>query len=602
MKNLTYLQIRRKYLDYLISKGHFEIPSAPLVPENDPSLLFVNSGMFPLVPYLLGEKHPNGTLLTDSQRCIRTVDIDGVGDAVHLTAFEMLGNWSLNDYFKDEAINITIDFLVDELGFEIKNICGTVFIGDDSAPKDTVSIEVWTSLFKKKGIDTQVGKGERIQEYGKDKNWWELEAGGPCGPCSEIFYDTGKEPCSPDCHINCDCGKYVELGNNVFMEYLKKDDNYYPLGRHNVDFGGGLDRWTMFSQNVESVWETDMYIPIMNVIKELASQEVIESERILADHMKAATWMVVDGVTPGRTAQGYILRRIIRRAVRHARKLGIQGTFTRKVASITITQFSPIYEKLSEKREEILKTMEEEEIKFNHTLDKGLREFEKIFEQLNGKVFTNENEEPFSLYETYGFPLEITLEELISRGIKYDLEAIKVKHDMAFKKHQDLSRKSTKGLFKGGLADTSEMSTKYHTANHLLLAALYEVLGTHIYQKGSNITPERLRLDFPNDTKMTSEQISKVEKIVNDQIEKALPISYVEMEKEDALKIVKYASFAEKYSELVKVYSIGDPNNSFSKEICGGPHVQNTKELGRFKIIKEESVAAGIRRIKAVLL
>lgn len=601
MKKLTYEQLRQAYLDHLKEFGHYEIPSAALVPENDPTLLFVNSGMFPLVPYLLGEKHPNGTRLTDSQRCVRTGDIEEVGDNTHCTTFEMLGNWSLNDYFKDEAIRITFSLLVDKWGFDVNKLYGSVFMGDDDAPKDTVSIEVWKQLFKEKGIDAKVGKDERIQEYPKGKNWWELEAGGPCGPCSEIFYDTGKEPCGKDCHINCDCGKYIEIGNNVFMEYLKKDGKYYPLGRHNVDFGGGLDRLAAISQGVESVFETDIYKPILDKVVSLSINEIIKSQRIIVDHIKAATWIIADGVVPGRTAQGYILRRLIRRSIRHGRKLGIQDRFTKVVGEIAIEQFKNIHPLLLPNKEQILNILEEEEKKFNNTLDKGLREFEKIFNNQKTKEFTNSNGETFSLYETYGFPIEMTLEELTSRNIKFDEEKVKKQHDISFEKHQEKSRQATKGLFKGGLADTSEMSTKYHTANHLLLASLYNVLGNHIYQKGSNITPERLRLDFPNDTKLTAEQIKEVEDMVNDQIKKELPVSFVEMKKDEALKLVKYASFAEKYSDIVKVYTVGEENNPFSKEICGGPHVKNTKELGHFKIVKEEGVSAGTRRIKAIL-
>jgi alanyl-tRNA synthetase len=601
MKNLKYTEIRRKYLDYLISRGHHEIPSAPLVPENDPTVLFVNSGMFPLVPYLLGEKHPNGTRLTDSQRSLRTVDIDVVGDATHCTTFEMLGNWSLNDYFKDEAIKTTVGFLVDELGFDINRLYASVFIGDNDAPKDTVSIEIWKEVFKERGIEAKSGEGERIQEFGKSENWWELEVGGPCGPDSEIFFDTEKEPCSDKCNISCSCGKYIEIGNNVFMEYLKKDGKYSPLGKHNVDFGGGLDRLVMISQKAESVFDTDMYKPIYDKVKEISKSFEVQSQRVITDHIKASTWIIADGVVPGRTAQGYILRRLIRRSIRHARKLGIEGLFTKLIGEIAIDQFSTVHPLLTEKKEQILNVLEEEEKNFNHTLDNGLREFEKIFIKIKDKKFLNSQGETFKLYETYGFPLEMTLEELKTRGIEFNEEEVKKLHEDEFAKHQDRSRQSTTGLFKGGLADTSEMSTKYHTATHLLLSALHKVLGNHIYQKGSNITPERLRLDFPNDVKVTDEQLKEIENLINEQIQKALPVTYEEMNKEDALKIVKYAAFAEKYSDVVKVYTVGTKDNPFSVEICGGPHVENLASLGKFKIVKEESVAAGIRRIKAIL-
>ncbi|MCC7290265.1 alanine--tRNA ligase, partial [bacterium] len=394
--------------------------------------------------------------------------------------------------------------------------------------------------------------------------------------------------------------KYIELGNNVFMEYLKKDGKYTPLGRHNVDFGGGLDRWALISQEVESIFDTDIYSPIYEKVKSLSKNDLVKSQRIITDHIKAATWIITDGVVPGRTAQGYILRRLIRRSVRHARLLGIEGVFTRQIGEIAIKQFAPVHPLLNQKKDEILRILEEEELKFNQTLDKGLREFEKIFGDLKDQSFTNENGETFTLYETYGFPLEMTLEELNNRGVKFDDQAAKQKHQEAYEKHQDKSRQATKGMFKGGLADTSEMSTKYHTANHLLLAALYEVLGSHIFQKGSNITPERLRLDFPNDTKLTPEQIKQIEDLVNQKISEALPVTWEQMSKTEALKLVKYASFVEKYADVVKVYTIGNKVTPFSVEICGGPHVENTSTLGKFKIVKEEAVASGIRRIKAV--
>ncbi len=588
------------YLNHLKKSGHAVISSASLVPENDPSVLFVNSGMFPLVPYLLGEKHPKGTKLTDIQRCLRTGDIDEVGDATHCTTFEMIGNWSLNDYFKKEAIAITASFYIDELGTDVNNIYASVFEGNDDAPQDSESIEIWKEEFKKRGIDAKAGKGERIQLYGKKDNWWELEAGGPCGPCSEIFYDTGKEACGPDCHINCDCGKYVEIGNDVFMQYLKKDGKYSPLGRHNVDFGGGLDRLTMMAQNTASVYESDIYLPILNKVKELAKNDIVKSQRVVVDHIKAATWVIADGVQPGRTQREYILRRLIRRAIRHGRLLGITNLFTREVADIAIEQFKAVHPMLEPNKEKILDTLEQEEKKFNQTIENGLKEFEKMVKEIKGE-FKNENGETFKLYETYGFPLEITLEELDTRGIKYNIDVVRINHQKAYEEHQNKSRTASKGLFKGGLADTSEMSKKYHTATHLLLAALYEIVGPHIYQKGSNITPERLRLDFPNDTKLSDEQIKKVENLVNQKIKEALPVTYEEMPKEEALTKVKYAAFDEKYGDIVKVYFIGDPKKPFSAELCGGPHVENTSELGVFQIVKQENVSAGIKRIKAVL-
>lgn len=594
MKNLSYKQIYEAYLDFFQRNGHTVIPSAPLVPENDPSVLFVNAGMFPLVPFLKGQEHPKGKRLVNIQRCIRTGDIDEVGNNYHCTAFIMLGNWSLNDYFKKEAINMTVEFLTKELGLDINNIYASVFEGDQDAPQDTESIEAWKEIFSKHGIDAKVGKGERIQPLGKKENWWGLESGGPCGPDSEIFYDTGKEKCGNDCNVSCNCGKYVEIGNNVFMEYQKDGDKITPLGRHNVDFGGGLERLTTLLQNVDSVYDTDIYKPIMNKVKELSQIEEIKSQRVIVDHIKAATWIIMDGVTPSRTQQGYILRRLIRRAVRHGKKLGIENSFCKEIANIAIGQFKGIWEGLEAEKENILKVIEEEEEKFNRTLEKGLRELDKMVQRkdiIDGK-------DAFLLYETYGLPLEVTEEILQEKNIKLENREL---FQEAEKTHQEKSRTAAKGFFKGGLADTSEMSTKYHTASHLLLEALRRVLGEHVYQKGSNITPERLRMDFPNETKLTPEQVKEVEDIVNEQIQKGLDVTFVEKEKEEALKLVPFAAFSEKYADKVKVYYIGPLDNPFSIEICNGPHVDNIRQLGKFRISKQENVGAGVKRIKAVL-
>lgn len=594
MKNLSYKQIYEAYLDFFQRNGHTVIPSAPLVPENDPSVLFVNAGMFPLVPFLKGQEHPKGKRLVNIQRCIRTGDIDEVGNNYHCTAFIMLGNWSLNDYFKKEAINMTVEFLTKELGLDINNIYASVFEGDQDAPQDTESIEAWKEIFSKHGIDAKVGKGERIQPLGKKENWWGLESGGPCGPDSEIFYDTGKEKCGNNCNVSCNCGKYVEIGNNVFMAYQKDGDKITPLGRHNVDFGGGLERLTALLQNVDSVYDTDIYKPIMNKVKELSQIEEIKSQRVIVDHIKAATWIIMDGVTPSRTQQGYILRRLIRRAVRHGKKLGIENSFCKEIANIAIGQFKGIWEGLETEKENILKVIEEEEEKFNRTLEKGLRELDKMVQRkdiIDGK-------DAFLLYETYGLPLEVTEEILQEKNISLENREL---FQEAEETHQEKSRTAAKGFFKGGLADTSEMSTKYHTASHLLLEALRRVLGEHVYQKGSNITPERLRMDFPNETKLTPEQVKEVEDIVNEQIQKGLDVTFVEKEKEEALKLVPFAAFSEKYADKVKVYYIGPTDNPFSVEICNGPHVDNIKELGKFKITKQENVGAGVKRIKAIL-
>jgi alanyl-tRNA synthetase len=580
MKNLTYKDIRDKYIQFFKNKDHQEIPSASLVPEDDPSVLFVNAGMFPLVPYLMGTKHPQGKRLVNSQRCLRTGDIDLVGDPYHCTTFEMLGNWSLNDYFKKEAINLTIEFFVKVLDLDINNIYATVYKGDKDIPQDEETIDIWKEVFESYGINAKVGKGERIEPKGKDENWWGLESGGPCGPDSEIFYKTDYD--------------LVEIGNNVFMQYLLDNGEYKPLGRHNVDFGGGLDRLTAMIQGTDSIFETDIYKPILEKVKNISNKEIIESQRIIVDHLKAATWIVMDGIVPGKSKQGYVLRRLIRRAVRHGRKLDIDHLFTKEVSEIAIEQFKTVYPQLEKQKGNILKTIEDEEKKFNQTIKNGLEILEEILKeksQISG-------EDAFTLYETYGFPIEITKEILEERGLELqDPEGF----DKARKEHEEQSRSASAGMFKGGLADTSEMSTKLHTATHLLLAALQKVLGDHIYQKGSNITPERLRLDFPADEKLTKEQLKEVENIVNEAITAGYDINSKEMKKENALKLVPFAAFAEKYGDIVKVYYIGPKDNPFSIEICRGPHVENTSELGQFQIIKQENIGAGTKRIKAVL-
>lgn len=604
MKSYTYLEARQLFLDHLSEHGHAVINSAPIVPENDPTVLFVNSGMFPLVPFLLGEKHPEGTRIANAQRCIRTIDIEEVGDHSHLTSFEMLGNWSMNDYFKEEAINISVGYYVEKLGFDINRIYVSVFEGNDDVPMDEESVEIWKKVFARYGIDAKVGKNERIQPHSKKENWWELDGGGPCGPDTELFYDMGIEPTVEDSNVATDGKKYVEIGNDVFMQYLKEGDQYKPLGRHNVDFGGGLDRIAMILQGVDNVYQVDIYKPIYEKVKEIATNLDVEdaerSIRIIVDHVKAATWMIADGVQPGRTQREYILRRLIRRAIRHGRKLGIEGEFTRIIAGIAVDQFAPIYDRLASEKQLILNTIEEEERKFNVTIEKGLREVDNII-RASGDGYSNEEGVSFRLYETYGFPPEMLLEELSSRDIKIDEEKFWQNHNKAYEEHQERSRTASKGLFKGGMADNSEGSTKLHTATHLLLAALYKTLGDTIYQKGSNITPERLRLDFPSDAKLTDEQLKQVEDMVNEQIDAGLEVTMEEMPKDEALALVPYAAFSEKYSEQVKVYWIGDKANPFSVEICNGPHVSNTKELGKFKIVKQENVAAGIKRIKAIL-
>jgi len=631
---MKYLEVRNKFFDFMRTKDHVEIPNSPMVPENDPTVLFVNAGMFPLVPFLLGEKHPLGNRLFNIQRSLRTGDIDDVGDTSHCTAFEMLGFWSLNDYFKRDAIRNTIEFYVDVLGLDINHIYGSVYGGENGIPRDEESISVWKELFQERGISADVGKNGRIQAFVCDrkqeekwrfdekqnswvgnkesKNWWGLPAGGPCGPCSEFFYDTGKEPCGDNCNINCDCGKFIEIGNDVLMQFNNINGEIKPLGRHNVDYGGGLERIVTMLQNVDSYFETDIYLPILSKVKELSKTENIKSQRILVDHIKSATWIVMDGVVPGRSEQGYILRRLIRRAVRHAKTLGIEGNFTRSIGEICIDQFSPIYPKLAEQKEEILNIIEEEENKFSKTLKDGLKyvgdvvnkilqERSEIKDKNTLLVFEDNSGSSFQLYETYGFPFEMFIEELNNKGIANNPEKIKENFNKALEAHQEKSRTAAKGFFKGGLADTSDMSKKYHTLQHLILAAMRQIIGEDIVQKGSNISPERLRFDFPSKEKLTDDQIRAIEKLVNEKIKEALPISFKELPKDEALKLVPFAMFTERYGDVVKVYTIGDSDKPFSREICNGPHVENTSEIGEFHITKQENLGAGLKRIKAII-
>lgn len=629
---MKYRKIRQKYLDFLKSREHAEIENASLVPENDPSILFTPAGMSPIVPYLLGEKHPKGTKLVNIQRCIRTGDIDEVGDDVHLTFFEMAGNWSLNDYFKEEAIAITFSFFVEELGLDPQRLYGSVFEGNSDAPKDEVAIDALKKVYNKFGIEAKTGKRERIQFFGKDKCWWELPAGGPCGPCSEIFYDTGKDYCGDDCDVNCDCGKYVEIGNNVFMEYLKKGKGVYAsLGKHNVDFGGGLARLAMLLQGVDSVFDIDIYKPIQDKVKSLCptelakrmTNETTKSIRVLTEHITTAVFILMDGVIPRNVEQGYILRRIIRRAIRHAKQLGIPTPFTVKVAKVVVKQWKDLYPQLVEKEETILSELVKEEKKFAKTVEKGEKEIRKVINKRF--IFSPEDEnlpeeekykqrylndkslgkEFFRCYETYGYPIEMSLEILGEYETKFtetlDKQKIKTDFDKAFKSHQEKSRAGASGKFKGGLADTSEESIKYHTATHLLNAALQAIIDKHIYQMGSNITPERLRFDYPSEAKLTPEQIEEVENWVNDKIEKNLPVTFEEMTPELAKQIGAQGVFEHRYGDIVKVYEIGDKEDPVSLEICKGPHVDHLGKLGHFKIIKQDNVSAGVKRIKAIL-
>ena len=580
------IEIRNKYLNFFKKHGHAVIPSAPLIPENDPSVLFTTAGMQPLVPYLLGEKHPEGTRLTDYQKCLRTNDIDEVGDNRHLTYFEMLGNWSLGDYFKEESVAMSFEFLTKELGIPVEKLSVTCFAGDEDAPRDEVTAECW----KKAGIPE-----DRIYYYGKDDNWWIAGEEGPCGPDTEMFYDTGKEACSPDCQPSCDCGKYVEIWNNVFMEYYKtKDGKYQKLKQHNVDTGLGLERMTMLLQGKTTPFDTELFAPVMNKLKEIAKNDNIESRRIVAEHLRASMMVIADGGRPSNIDRGYVLRKLIRRMSRHLNKMQIDLNELGNLIDLNIDILKEMYPELDRNREVIKQVIIEEKDKFVKTLAHGEREFEKA---INKAKEENKNvidgQTIFKLYETYGFPPEITADLAKEQGFKIDNSEF----DKLFKEHQEKSRMGSEQKFKGGLAEQNEKTIAYHTATHLLHKALQIVLGEHAKQKGSNITTERLRFDFSHPEKMTKEQLQQVEDIVNEQIKRDLSVTCEEMTLEEAKRAGAMGLFENKYGEKVKVYTIGD----FSKEICGGPHVTHTGELGHFKIKKEESSSAGVRRIKAIL-
>ena len=580
------IEIRNKYLNFFKNHGHAVIPSAPLIPENDPSVLFTTAGMQPLVPYLLGEKHPEGTRLTDYQKCLRTNDIDEVGDNRHLTYFEMLGNWSLGDYFKEESVAMSFEFLTKELGIPVEKLSVTCFAGDEDAPRDTITAECW----KKAGIPE-----DRIYYYGKDDNWWIAGEEGPCGPDTEMFYDTGKPACGPACGPSCDCGKYVEIWNNVFMEYYKsKDGIYTKLKQRNVDTGLGLERMTMLLQGKSSPFDTELFSPVMDKLKELAKIDSIESRRIVAEHLRASMMIISDGGRPSNIDRGYVLRKLIRRMARHLNKMQVNLEELGNLIDLNIQTLSEMYPELEKNREIIKQVIIEEKDKFMKTLAHGEKEFEKA---INRAKVENKNiidgQTIFKLYETYGFPPEITADLAREQGFEIDNSEF----EKLFKEHQEKSRMGSEQKFKGGLAEQNEKTIAYHTATHLLHKALQIVLGEHATQKGSNITTERLRFDFSHPEKMTKEQLQKVEDIVNEQIKRDLPVAYEEMTLEEAKKSGAMGLFESKYGEKVKVYTIGD----FSKEICGGPHVTHTGELGHFKILKEESSSAGVRRIKAIL-
>lgn len=585
--------LREKFLNFYQSKGHAVIQSAPLVPDNDPTCLFTTAGMHPLVPYLMGEKHPAGNKLCDCQKCVRTGDIDEVGDPVHLTFFEMLGNWSLGAYFKKEAIAYSFEFLTTEAGLNIplERLAFTVFAGDADAPFDQEAYDLW------------IGHGvapERIAKLPKKDNWWG-PAGqtGPCGPDTEMFYWTGPQP-TPVTFDPSD-KRWVEIWNDVFMQYNKTlDGTYEPLAQCNVDTGMGVERVTAILQGKASCYDTEIFAGMfakLDEIRKLSAPpaERTQGERIIVEHMRAATFIMSDGITPGKVDQGYVLRRLIRRAIREARKLGVVENFTAKIAEVVINEHGDFYKELKNNKSMILEEMDIEEKNFETALEKGTKEFEKLIEKVpdfvKTKVMSGKN--AFYLYETFGFPIELTEEMASEHGFTVDKEGF----NKAFEQHQELSRKGAEQKFKGGLADHSEATAALHTATHLLHKALRMVLGDHVAQKGSNITADRLRFDFSHPDKMTPEQLQKVEDIVNEAITKKMPIRMDEMTFDEAMDAGAIGLFADRYGARVKVYSMGD----FSKEVCGGPHAENTGDLGLFKIQKEESSSRGVRRIKAVL-
>ncbi len=581
------IEIRNKYLKFFEEHGHKVIPSSPLIPENDPSVLFTTAGMQPLVPYLLGEKHPEGKRLTDYQKCLRTVDIDEVGDNRHLTFFEMMGNWSLGDYFKEEAISMSFEFLTKHLNISVDKLYVTCFAGDEDCAKDELAASCW----EKAGLPK-----DHIYFFGKDNNWWIAGEEGPCGPDTEMFLDTGKEPCSEHCDPSCDCGKYVEIWNNVFMEFYKhKDGSYTKLSQQNVDTGLGLERMAMLLQGKKTPYEIEIFAPIMEKLQQLAKIEDIQSRRIVAEHLRSSMMIIADGGIPSNTDRGYILRRLIRRMTRHLNKLQIDLNELPNLINLNIDVLKNMYPELEQNREKIAQILVAEKDKFMKTLVNGEREFEKVIHRLQNENKTVvDGSIMFKLYETYGFPPEITSDLAKEQGFTVDSKEF----DKLFKEHQEKSRLGSEQKFKGGLAEQNEITIAYHTATHLLHQALHIVLGEHATQNGSNITTERLRFDFNHPAKMTKEEIQKVEDIVNEQIKKDLPVTCEEMTLEEAKKSGATGLFENKYGDKVKVYSIGD----FSKEICGGPHVTHTGVLGTFKIKKEESSSAGVRRIKAVLI
>lgn len=619
---MTIHEIRTKYLEFFKNKQHAILPSAPLVPDNDPTTLFTGSGMQPMVPYLLGEAHPKGVRIADSQKCFRSQDIEEVGDNRHTTFFEMLGNWSLGDYFKEEQLTWVFEFLIDEIGLNAEQLFVTVFRGNDQVPRDEVSVNTWKKLFASKGIDaTDIDfserdgmQGGRIFYYDESKNWWSragvpdnMPVGEPGGPDSELFWDFGahlnlhenSEFKDQPCHVNCDCGRFLEIGNSVFMEYIKTESGFEPLPQKNVDFGGGLERIAAAVLNDPNMFNTSVFTNAKDIIERISTKEVDEtSQRVLLDHIRAATFLIGDGVNPSNKDQGYFVRRLVRRAIRFGKNIGVQEEFTSEVAAAFIDEYQEAYPDLAAQREHILGELSREEAKFRKTLVKGEREFEKMFEQKEAIS----GEDAFILYSTYGFPIELSEEMAQEKGQKIDRDVFKAE----FNKHKDLSRAGAQQKFAGGLSDHSDATVALHTATHMLHQALKTVLGDHVEQKGSNITPERLRFDFSHPEKLTDEQKKRVEDIINENIQKALPVHFELLDLNEAKERGAIGLFEDKYADLgekVKVYFIGNQATGeyYSREVCGGPHVENTSQLGTFRIKKEKSVADGVRRIKAVL-
>lgn len=633
--------VRTLFLKFMEKKGHVIIPSSPLVPENDPTTLFTGSGMQPMVPYLLGQKHPLGTKITDSQKCFRSQDIEEVGDNRHTTFFEMLGNWSLGDFFKQKQIPWMWEFLTEEIKLDPSRLYFSCFRGNDSLgiPKDIESAELWQKLFAEKNISAKISEnpevdgikdGERIFYYPEKKNWWSragvpgnMPVGEPGGPDTEMFYDfypnLGRN-CIPNtpwssefCHVNCDCGRFIEIGNNVFMEYVKTENGFEKLAQQNVDFGGGLERMAAATQNDADVFNMDVFDVAKQTIEQRSGKKYAGNAqyafRVILDHIRAATFLISDGVLPGNKDQGYFVRRLIRRAVRFARNLDIHTNFCAEVADSFIEVYKDEYKNLEAKRSEILSQITKEEEKFRKTLEKGLKLFEHFLTTKHRDEYSIIEtqkillpESVFELVTTHGFPYELVEEEAKLRGLVIDKDTF----NELMEKHKELSRTASAGKFKGGLGGDGEMEVKYHTATHLLHQALREVLGEHVFQKGSNITPERLRFDFSHDLKMTDEEKKKVEDIINEQIKKDLPVTREEVSLEEAKARGAIGLFEDKYGDVVSIYRIGEgakrgDNNLYSIEFCGGPHVEHLGVLGTFKIQKEEAVSAGIRRIKAVL-